>query len=786
MGKGPVARVRQPHKWNWRFIPAVVLLPLLLSLIYFQRASGAGTVPLSDAAPFVAGTYPQHNAVDLPPTLDVELTFSEPVRLEPNAISLACSLSSIVSLAVSGGPTEYLADPVDPLAPGDDCLVTVWGNRVADLDANDPPDRMLSDASLHFAIGAPVATDVIINEVDAVVGSNGHEFIELYDGGFGGTALDGLQLALYNGQTDTIYTNALLNGYLTDAEGYFLISSDPATADLLLARDALLDGPAAVALYVAPGGALPIGSPVIQTGLIDAIVYDSGQPDDSELLPLLEPGQPQVHEASRGQAATDSNQRCPNAAGGQRKTSDYTQETPSPGRTNVCLQDDAPTLNSFMPADGSVVPAADVELIVTFSEPVGLAQGAITLICGPNTLIPLAISGGPTTFTAQPQAEIGYDQPCVATVNGQFIHDLDTNDPPDLVATDVVWRFATAKPVATHMLINEVDSDTPGQDTAEFIELYDGGGGATDLSGLIVVLFNGSTDKSYRVIDLNGGQTDADGTFVIGNPALAARDLTLPNASLQNGPDAVALYARKATDFPTGTTVTTVGLVDAYVYGNASTPDTGLLALLEPGQQQIDENGRSAAEQHAGQRCPHGSGGQRRTATFRPSEPTAGAPNVCASDAAPEVRTTIPADGAVEVPSGTSLSITFSESVAIVGNGISLNCTDSGTHTLQLSGGPQTFTLLPTPVLSPSETCTATVKANFVTDVDTDDPPDQMIEDYGWSFATANAADRQVLINEIDADTPGVDQAEFIELYDGGRGRTSLRWADFGSVQRQR
>jgi hypothetical protein len=31
-----------------------------------------------------------------------------------------------------------------------------------------------------------------------------------------------------------------------------------------------------------------------------------------------------------------------------------------------------------------------------------------------------------------------------------------------------------------------------------------------------------------------------------------------------------------------------------------------------------------------------------------------------------------------------------------------------------------------------------------------------------------------VVINEIDADTPGADVAEFIELYDGGLGNTSL------------
>ncbi|MCB0063017.1 MAG: hypothetical protein KDE19_12920, partial [Caldilineaceae bacterium] len=33
------------------------------------------------------------------------------------------------------------------------------------------------------------------------------------------------------------------------------------------------------------------------------------------------------------------------------------------------------------------------------------------------------------------------------------------------------------------LVINEVDADTPGDDTAEFVELYDGGTGNTVLNG---------------------------------------------------------------------------------------------------------------------------------------------------------------------------------------------------------------------------------------------------------------------------------------------------------------
>ena len=75
------------------------------------------------------------------------------------------------------------------------------------------------------------------------------------------------------------------------------------------------------------------------------------------------------------------------------------------------------------------------------------------------------------------------------------------------------------------MLINEVDADNPGNDSAEFIELYDGGEGNVALDGLSVVLFNGSDDQSYTpAFDLDGFTTDADGYFELAVPRNSARE----------------------------------------------------------------------------------------------------------------------------------------------------------------------------------------------------------------------------------------------------------------------
>ena len=189
----------------------------------------------------------------------------------------------------------------------------------------------------------------------------------------------------------------------------------------------------------------------------------------------------------------------------------------------------------------------------------------------------------------------------------------------------------TPLPPAGGVVINELDADTAGTDTLEFIELYDGGQGNTDLTGLTVVFYNGGGDAAYQAFDLDGFSTDALGFFVLGNAALAAADIVFGDGALQNGADAVALYQADAVDFPNGTAVTTAGVVDAIVYGTADADDAGLLPLLNAGQPQVDEAGAGDKDTHSSQRCANGEGGARNTVNYVQTSPTPGAANNCAS-----------------------------------------------------------------------------------------------------------------------------------------------------------
>lgn len=182
-------------------------------------------------------------------------------------------------------------------------------------------------------------------------------------------------------------------------------------------------------------------------------------------------------------------------------------------------------------------------------------------------------------------------------------------------------------PASPVLVINEVDADTYSNDIEEFVELYDGGRGNTPLDGYCVVFYNGGNDLSYSSFDLDTYTTDEAGYFVLGNAAANNVDLIFSNSKLQNGADAVALYQDDASNFPVGTPLSTVNLIDALVYDNGQADDPGLMVLLNEGQAQINENMLGAGPEHSIQRIPNGSGGQRNTAAYYAASPTPGTKN---------------------------------------------------------------------------------------------------------------------------------------------------------------
>lgn len=197
-----------------------------------------------------------------------------------------------------------------------------------------------------------------------------------------------------------------------------------------------------------------------------------------------------------------------------------------------------------------------------------------------------------------------------------------------ILAAAITSFAALSASVSAAIVINEVDSDTPGTDAAEFIELFNTDlSNSVNLAGLVLVFFNGTSDLSYLSLDLAGTIT-AGGYFVIGNAGVAnVSSITFAGNTLQNGADAIALYTGTAAAFPTNTAVTSTNLLDAVVYDTADADDSGLL-VLTPGQPQINEDQLLDPATVSIGRFPDGSGGALNTSSYVVMNPTPGTANI--------------------------------------------------------------------------------------------------------------------------------------------------------------
>lgn len=138
----------------------------------------------------------------------------------------------------------------------------------------------------------------------------------------------------------------------------------------------------------------------------------------------------------------------------------------------------------------------------------------------------------------------------------------------------ILFLFILSEFVNAQVVINEIDSDTAGADALEFIELKSTTPNFS-LNGYVVVFYNGTGtgtgSLSYLALDLDGYFTDANGILVIGNAAVSpAPAVVIANNSIQNGPDAVALYLDNAINFPLNTVATATNAINAVAYANGN------------------------------------------------------------------------------------------------------------------------------------------------------------------------------------------------------------------------
>jgi uncharacterized repeat protein (TIGR01451 family) len=493
---------------------------------------------------------------------------------------------------------------------------------------------------------------VFINEIHYDnAGTDTGEFVEI--AGPAGTNLSGYSIVLYNGAGGAVYDTDALSGTIPDQQNGFgtVVLTYPANGIQNGAPDgiALVQGTTVIQFLSYEGTFTAVGGPAGGMLSTDIGVLEGGSDPIGHTLQL------------RGTGTTYD---------------DFTWAPPGAGTANAVNTDqtfgDTPATPVLSVNDVSVAEGNAGTATATFTVSLSAAagpggvsfdvatqDGTATAGSGDydeRTLVAQTIPEGANSFafavTVHGDTAVEPDETFQVNVTNVVGADLGDGQGAGTILND------DSPPVTTDVIINEVDSDTPGADAAEFVELYDGGAGNTSLSGLVVVLFNGSNDLSYRAIDLDGRATDAAGYFTIGNAAVPGVDLIVPGDTLQNGQDAVALYAANGSDFPNNTPVTVTNLVDAVVYDTDDADDPGLLILLNPGEPQVNENGGGSGTTQSSQRCPNGEGGARNTSTYLQRNPSPDGANDCP---APPVVATIPeiqGPGAVSPFAGVAVTTT--------------------------------------------------------------------------------------------------------------------------------
>lgn len=175
--------------------------------------------------------------------------------------------------------------------------------------------------------------------------------------------------------------------------------------------------------------------------------------------------------------------------------------------------------------------------------------------------------------------------------------------------------------------INEIDADTPGADTEEFVEIYRPDGTGDSLAGHALVFFDGSdsSDSVYLTIDLGSSSVDPAGFFIVAGLDVFGADLNFPggpgmeNDFIRNNTSAIAIYnGTTAADYLSGSLTTPVanGDLQDVVIHRVGTAEDATLASVFGAVDQPDEDENTSSAAQSIQRNPNGG------SAFRIAEPT--------------------------------------------------------------------------------------------------------------------------------------------------------------------
>ena len=191
------------------------------------------------------------------------------------------------------------------------------------------------------------------------------------------------------------------------------------------------------------------------------------------------------------------------------------------GQTFVAAGEAAPSVSSTTPADNAVDVALSSNISINFSEGVNVTGTWFDITCSTSGGHTATVSGGPSSFTLDPDANFAGNETCTVTVFAAQVTDQDASDPPDNMAADYIFDFQTAAGCGsvTH-LIHDVQGNGSSSPVA---------GNTVVIEGVVVGDYQGTGGLGGFFVQEEDADADADpdtseGLFVFTSTAASLGD----------------------------------------------------------------------------------------------------------------------------------------------------------------------------------------------------------------------------------------------------------------------
>jgi predicted extracellular nuclease len=100
------------------------------------------------------------------------------------------------------------------------------------------------------------------------------------------------------------------------------------------------------------------------------------------------------------------------------------------------------------PTIGSTIPATDVarnaNIVINFTEPVNVSGNWFTITCATSGIHAATVSGGPFSFTLNPDSDFAANELCTISILASQVTDQDSNDPPNNMPSDFTFSVTSA------------------------------------------------------------------------------------------------------------------------------------------------------------------------------------------------------------------------------------------------------------------------------------------------------------------------------------------------------